>query len=509
MAIAPYRVIDRRSSMGWAGNQLYVGATQSTDRKSIPNLDHDWRRNITPQGRRTLMTLGRRLYSSCGPVRGVLNEMATYASSSWIPQFYGQDKAWGELAEAWLYEHDKICDIRGWPFSMATLRRNLIIGILRDGDAAILLTETPDGYPLFQCLPGHRVGSGGLSSSSLIESGAFSGSILTDGIISDDTGRSIGYRLTEDSVLTNGTFRDVAAGSLLLCYLPEYSDQVRGVSTLGSSVVDWQDIDEVRRFELLAQKAGSTVAMMETNETGQADPAKALLQSPASFDATNQLTAPAVQSIDGGAWHYFKSNSGSKLEPFRNDRPPDAATRFWDSVMRQAMHGMGWSFDFSLDPSKVGGAPFRVIVDKINRTVGMLQSLVLEPTCRRLDGYRVAKAIKLGQLPASTEWWKWTYQGPALITADKKYDSDVSMQEMDAGVKSLAKSCAERGDYWEDVMIQREIEAADLLARAKRLSATSGVPIELCITLLRKPTPNGVPAAAQPQQPQQENQASA
>ena len=100
--------------------------------------------------------------------------------------------------------------------------------------------------------------------------------------------------------------------------------------------------------------------------------------------------------------------------------------------------------------------------------------------------------------PFNAEWFKWTYQGPAKLTADAKYNSDVDLQERRAGQKTLAKSSAERGDYWRDTRKQNETEADDLLERATRISVKHGVSIELAISLLEKTDNNPIQAAVVP-----------
>jgi len=48
---------------------------------------------------------------------------------------------------------------QGPPFDFESYTQNLIIGVLVDGDVATLLTETVDGYPMIQVIPGHRIRS--------------------------------------------------------------------------------------------------------------------------------------------------------------------------------------------------------------------------------------------------------------------------------------------------------------------------------------------------------------
>jgi hypothetical protein len=71
---------------------------------------------------------------------------------------------------------------------------------------------------------------------------------------------------------------------------------------------------------------------------------------------------------------------------------------------------------------------------------------------RRIDGWRISKAVMNGWLPANDEWFKWEYQGPARITADRKYDSVVRINELNRGITTFQQTCAELGLYWQEVI---------------------------------------------------------
>lgn len=496
---APLTFLEKKWAAGYGSNKLIRAATQTPDRVNIEPLDRDIHRSISPMGRRVLMSIGRWLYWNVSAVRGTVNEMADLAVASYIPQFEGADQAWGTQVENWMHEHDKICDVRGWPFTMSTYRKNLVRGVIVDGDMATMLVKNRDGYPMIQVFPAHRIGS--KFGDAVVKGGVYDGAKIIDGCIMDDQGRVIAYRvMLSDSPIDSENYQDVPARDLFLSYLIETPDQVRGISTLGASCFDWQDVSEARRFELIAQKLGSSIGIIETNETGEADRSKKLLTrtAAANFDQTDSgtkthLSTTATETVDGVSVRYHRAGSGSKIEAFQNDRPTANQQAFRDDVIREALHGMGWSFDFSYNPTKIGGAPMRVVVDRINRKLECLREDVVMPAQRRIDGYRVACVMdnpartdkQVTLFPFNEDWFKWSYQGPAKLTADAKYQSSVDIEERKAGLKTLAKSAAERGDYWKDLRKQNQDEVTDLLERAKELSDKHGVSMEVCLTLLQ------------------------
>ncbi len=533
MAAAPISFLEKRWAAGYQNNLLLEAAQQTSDRKQVPFLDNDVHRNISNLGRRTMLSLGRWLFSNFPAIRGALIEQAEFAGSTFLPEYRGANQEWGVLAENWLWEHGKICDVAGWPYNLRTYRRNLILGIKRDGDMGTILTETIDGYPMLQCVPAHRIGSrlneftvkyaGRVVTTStetdkygraiakgsvvnedneVIGQQEWEGQRIIDGVIVSELGGPLAYRVMGENSWDYSRFHDVSSRDMFLSFIPEYIGQLRGFSALGSSMFDWQDVKEAQRFELIAQKVGAAITLIEKNPEGEPTPGASWITTPAASAGTAGTAAGLnTEMFDGGLVRYLKSKSGADLLPFQNDRPSANQQQFSAAIIRSNFAGMGWSVDFSLDPTKIGGAPLRVVVDKINRSILSDQDLIIEPALRRYQGYALSKAIKLDLLPFDSDWWQFEYQGPAKLTADAKYNSDVDLQERKAGLKTLARSTAERGEDWEDVRNQSELEANDLLTRARRIADGHGITIELALTLLEQPTPNNnMPPASEPTQ---------
>ncbi|HWN95017.1 MAG TPA: phage portal protein [Methylomirabilota bacterium] len=490
-----------RGHLAFTGNNALVqAATQTSDRKRVPNLDYDVHRNISNQGRRTMLSLGRYIYSNFPMVRGALHEQAEYASSVFLPQFYGatESKDWGIAAETWMENHDLICDVAGWPYNMRTYRRNLLVSVKRDGDMLTVLCKTATGYPMLQCIPGHRIGSP--LNETVVFGGFYDGSRIIDGVIVNGYGAPLAYRvLTGENPFDYTQYQDISARDCFLSFIPEYVGQVRGFSMLGSCMFDFQDVAECRRFQLISQKVSSKIALVQWNDLGESE-----------FDAggdgmtgaadTAKMLPVETQNSDGVDIMYMRANAGHKLEALKNENPGANAQNFEATIVRSAFAGMDWSVDFSLDPTKIGGAPGRVVIDKICKTIGADQDLVIEPACKRWNGFRVSCAMSpaLGILPWNDEWYKFSHQGPAKPTCDRKYDSDVDVQEVANGLKTRRKALANRGDYIDDVDIEVESDTANKWAAAERIAKKFKVTIETAYNSLWNEQPNGITPQAAP-----------
>lgn len=488
VATPSYPFIDRRGAPRVSSNRLIQSALQNSDRKAVAPLDNDMWKNVSGLGRRTMMSIGRYLFWNYPILSGAIKEQANFAVSTFIPQFYGENKAWGTQAEEWLLQWYKIMDVRGAPFDYDSFLRHQITHPIIDGDIGILLVggdpNDPDyvpeaDFPQIQLIPGHRIGSpserDGLVVAMDRESDDYDGSIpyaglpILDGVVLGPRGRALAYALLDQD--RKRVIRYVSSRDMILNWNPQCCDQLRGLSELASALFDLQDLKESRNFELLAQKTAASITLIEKNSTGFADEAKSLIASDATLTAeTGVKTAVQQEKMDGGQYRYFRAASGEGLEAFSYDRPGANAIAFQEAMLRDAFRGMGWDHYFSTEILKVGGAPLRVLVDKINLQIKERQKAVGK-VCQRVGGWALAKAMKLGLLPWDDDWWKFEYQGPARLTADHKYEIEGEIEEYAAGFVTLKTLASRRGEYWEDLQDQRIAEQK----RLKEKSTQAGI----------------------------------
>lgn len=441
MARQPFVFYDRFGRV--MQTRVSRAAIGSPQRANIAGFDRDTAGLFCGTDRRLLMSFGRLMYENNPVVRGIVDDMSEVVSADIDPHYVGDEAEWGAAAWQWMNEHNAICDVRGEPYTMQALRRLWFAHCVRDGDVGIILTRGAGGYPLLQTIPAHRIRGDGIVGTD----SPWAGRRIMDGVIINDYGRPLAYRVYDDS---RETYTDISAVDMKLKFRPMYADQIRGVSPLGASLINFQDVEETRRFEMIAQKLAASIVLSETNEIG----------APMSTDETafsgTETNAQdfEMRKMEGGEILYFRSGTGGKLEALRADRPTASQQTFIDSVLRQAIAGMGWSIDYFLDPSKVGGASMRVVVERVNRRVRGFRSEVLFPLCRTLDAWRLSVAMKIGLIPQTNNPFAWRYTGAADLTADAKYQADVARSHMDRGLMSPIEACASLGRDWEDVQDQ-------------------------------------------------------
>ena len=232
MAEPPYRINERRRWAGGARNNLFEAATPTRQRRRIPRTDNDTKSSVSDYGWRELLSGSRFLFSNFGPIRGAIFQMANYAvGCGFNVQYRGANRAWGEQMEEAIAQHDKICDIRGGNYDFRSALILDLVSIIRDGDTGFLLTETENGYPLYQSIASHRLASGRDGSSGEVTSGRFSGFSICHGVIQNAFGRPVGYRICDEGAPDE--FTDIPADSfghrapILRHSVPVYQTQAR------------------------------------------------------------------------------------------------------------------------------------------------------------------------------------------------------------------------------------------------------------------------------------------
>lgn len=390
-----------------------------------------------------IVAASKKLYANLGPAKGAIDDKAMYAvGRAWAPDFEGseENEAWGEEATKLLEEQwYPIADVRGDPFDFVTDLFVASVSIDRDGDIFILLTETAENYPAIQLIPGHRVGCRG--DEKTVTSGAYSGLKIFNGVIRNRVGRAVAYRVLGDDAKDD---RDVSARSMIHLFDPGWYDQSRGLPGLTHAINDLRSLMTTQGYEEKAAMLASEIGLIEENPQGMSnlsDPAVALTDTGTPERGSTGLVTMA---LEGGGYRYFQANTGSKITTMKNERPGASWESFMDRLIRNAMAGLGWPYEMTWDPSKLGGANIRLTVAKAMRAVEDRQDL-LRSAAKRCVGYAVSKFIERGDLTPNDDWWRWGFAMPARISVDIGHDGKQQLAELDAGVTLLQDILGERG----------------------------------------------------------------
>lgn len=439
-------------------------------KKAIP--EYDWR---------TIVSASRKLWSNFGVIKGATVQKAMHSiGRAWQPVFTGTDKAWGDEATAWLGEWFAVSDVRGPMFDFKTCLYLDSIALDRDGDVFILFTESEGGWPLLQHIPAHNIGQRD-TQESVVKKGPFTGYNICHGVITNDHQRAIGYRILGE---TEKQDRDELASNLVQLFDPEWHDQLRGLPVFSHAINDIRDCMQSGEWEQHAMLIASTIGLIEHNEAGAMDPND---PGAALSDVQANPQAFSQQVLDGGMIRYFKAGSGAKLESFRPDRPGDMWEKFNDRIIRNALFGAGWPYSLSWKNDGLSGPGERSEIEKARTAIIDRQDLLM-PIAKRICGWAVSKATKLGLLPKSNEWYKWSFTLPPKFSIDNGRDGQSRREDYKLGHRNLHGILGEQGADYALHRAERGSEVADLIDDAIKIAAEKDVPFGLVLSLLQQQT---------------------
>lgn len=432
---------------------LFPASYGSNERRSFPQVLGPMKTVLTQLGWKNLLNSANYLYANLGPVQGAIDEIARYSvGTAWRPQYAGKDQAWGDKAEEWLWGWCNICELRGQPFNFTACLFLASIALDRDGDFGCLLTFSPDGYPLLQHFPAHRIGQ--RDTSKIVQDGPYKGLEIQNGVVFNTSGRPVAYRVLGDEEAKD---RFVSARDFVVPFSPRWFDQGRGITRLAHAIADWSDVRDIRDFTKLGVKIENSIAIKQKVAEQDTDDADALIAAGQVDAAGNAI---AVDWLDGGAIHYLRAGAGEDIEAFEGKKPGNNWKAFVEGhIMRSAYAGLGWPIEFAWSMAELGGASVRHVVGKAQRTVEHRQ-MDLGPFALRLVGYAIAKAMKLGLLPACDDWFNWDFGLPPRITVDEGYQFDNELNGYRAGFQTLRDIYAKHGRDWQEGIVQKFREAA-------------------------------------------------
>jgi capsid protein len=362
--------------------------------------------------RKTLVSYSRRLYLNEGILLGAIQQKAMYSvGRSWQAQSKSKDREFAQSAEELLNEEwYKICDVRGGQNTFQTDLYSVSCAIDRDGEAFILLTKTDLDYPRIQLIPCHRIATPNGMQDGKLENGAYRGKTLTDGIIYAN-GAPMAYCFNDEK---GDLIQYIAAADMIHIFDPSWQEQGRGLPAFTHALNDLRDSLQSHEWERYAQLMLSSIALIETNETGLPD-----IDDNANIiggDSCGTERGIISETYHGGSVRYFAAKSGGKLDTIKNDRPGDMWESFQNRIYRKALTGVNWPYSMVWHATGQGTAE-RADLGRAQRAVEDRQDL-LEYAARRIVGYVVAKFINLGRLQAAGNWWKWKFTYPKKITID-------------------------------------------------------------------------------------------
>lgn len=481
-------------------------------RPAPPNHYGDWIDLISARDTKRLISEGRAI-GTRGQPASLLEQKADYvAASDFRPTFLGTDADYGTTALPLIEDALKICNLRGWLYDWKTTWRLTIPAMATSGRVYVLLTTWPDtDYPALQIIEAHRIGQrdegkekveredaftivasdnraeqGAAASNGPTKRirGAYAGLRIKNGIIYNSVGTEVAYRVLGPDP-KGSEDQDISARDLFPIARPRSFSEGATPPEIAAALFDFIGLELAQSAALTQQINDAKLTVVETNETGKADPNQELLgMAPKNLDGT------PTQLVDEGEWRYVKSGKG-KLDFPAPTRPTDQWQNFDQRIHSRGAAGIRWRSEM-LDPAALKAASNRALQDQINTLIRESFSTVAKGATRAL-GYISAKltGAPLNVLPLHPESLRWGIATPPWFEVDRasaKYDLD----DVAAGRISMETLHQRDGTTSVEVMSSRAKVYLQALAIQKK---NPEVPLEvimgdLGMTVQRTGAPN-------------------
>lgn len=483
---------------------MYPAVSVETDRErpSHPNMARDFIDLLKQPVFLKAVSDCRWLIVASDLVGGAVRQKTDYLSASkFATHFAGRDRAWGELAEEKCEQLDAYCSTRGDRYDWKTLWALTVPHRAADGAIFFNLTETDTGWPLVQPIEAPRVGTRddkttvepkSARSYQKSESGKltriytpYAGLRIQSGIIYDDSGREVAYRvLGADEHGADDV--DVSAQDMIHIARPAWYSEGRPMPEVANSALALQDIHLARQAQLTKHLHSARLIALRKTETGT--PVQKRLGDPV---ATRTPSGKDTVTVDEGQFTYIKHKD--EQTPWDTKTPGGEWMAFDDKTVASALHALRWRVEM-LDPKQSGtGANTRAFADQINTVIMEEFDFLVRPMLR-VRRWQIAKLIQRGDLPANADWWKWGATPPPEFSPDPGRAITSELEAVRAGAQSMPHVHRRWGQRPAAVLN----EQADYLLLRRRIAQEKGLTPEETASLGTLNMPGDAPAAASP-----------
>jgi lambda family phage portal protein len=406
----------------------------------------DFKKTMTVFDRLETTRKMRWLELNSGLIRQVISDIALYSVGDGIKhRAHTNDPAWNEMADDYFCKWSRRgCEITG-RFTFLEVQNIATRLMIRDGEIFTLKTRNQMGSAIIQLIEAHQVAT---------ENSGSPPSGMVDGIQFDAYGRVAGYNV----VKSDGSSRMLPGQSMMHVFAPEVATGARAYSPLQHSINNIVDMLEILSLEKMAVKADGDATRVIYTERGQFDSGdnEAFGMTPATVAGATD-TDQASTFIGGKV---LALKPGEKMESMASNRPSPTFTGFIEHLQRDSMQGT-LPFEFSIDPTKAGGATMRFVLSKADRYCSYVQNILINRLLTPTWGYVISNAIRDGELPDNKEWNRVEWTTPRRVTVDAGRESAQNRADIEVGLKTRTENYQEQG---QDFLVQTRLRAAEMRA---------------------------------------------
>lgn len=412
--------------------------------------------------RELLVRWCRELSAQTGFIRYAITTLSDFAiGSAYLPEWTGQDEERGKYITEWLLtRYYPRCCTRGLQYTFNKCKKLQLETIMTDGDLLKVYGQDNYGFPMVQYIPTNRIKSG--KDNYIVPDGPYKDCIISDAVVYTPQGQAIAYCVQNSQNLVNTfvkTSPEVIFNSSqahLFCDV-DFFDKSRGIPKVGYSVLQAMSIQELDSYLMDKLKVESLVALIEATPTGEApqelqDTLEKLKEGDTTSGFTFQLSPQdhALEVKEAPDIRYVKANGG-EIKTLSSNTPSDQMGNYMTRLEQQITATMGVPHQILFSLQQAGGRITSAPANIFRKTVERFQAL-LDKDSKTEVAIAVAKGLKNSLITGKNgqplefnpdenllDCFEFTH--PEQFSLDQKYDNDIVLDSLDAGVISFNDAC--------------------------------------------------------------------
>lgn len=386
------------------------------------------------------------------------------------PQAKTDDPEWNDQAEQYWHEWAKIADHRR-RVNLREIQRLVVQSRLMLGDAGIVLLANGQIQPIEAMRIRDPVDS------TKKPEGVVNGVRLSrDGI-------QVAYYVharDKNGIITGRDYEVVRAEDFVFISRPMRMDQVRGIPELApilnavtdfgrlqEEVLNKSVLDAMHAWAVYSEQGGS--ALSNLGPRGYSDELTG-----------GATTAQKFETFEGGQTYYLRP--GEKIESLASSTPNPQYVGYSELLMRIMASALSIPYEFLVLDFKGGSfSASRAALMTTYRTFAMWQTWLIETMMQRMWNWRIAKAIKNGDIPPApvdsrgySQWYRVHWSLPRYDWIDPKAEAAANEKNFIMGTETLTSLCHAKGRDAEDVLIEKGKDIANAERIAREINTAHG-----------------------------------
>jgi capsid protein len=398
-------------------------------------------------------------------IGGIVDRMADYVVHTGIrPQAQTKVREWNEQAEDYFGEWAKIADYRRRPgMDFWRMQWMTVVDRCLRGESAFIPLANGQLQP---------IETSRIRTPDKLQSDAN----VRMGVKFSDAGICLGYYVCDvgkEGQINSASYQFVPREDLFHVSYPWRVAQARGVPALARLINKVTHVREADKYTLLKVKNDARIFLKETRKGGQGFGSLGARNSKTVQDGNGQKQR-MEQAEWGMHWH---GSEGEDLQSFEGRTPHSGHVPYleWQCKTIGMALGLPWEFVLMVFTEGSFSAQRTALLHGLHKFI-QWHSDTSRYFCQRVWNWRIAKAIKEGDLPKAplvngvSQWYRVTWSLPNMGWVDPEAAAKAQSESWRFGKTSLKRIANSEGTDRNDIFDEKAEDIVDAVEKAAEIN---------------------------------------